>query len=118
METPAIPPATQSVVFCRNGFSLYQYGGLVRPHLMLNQMVQYNTLMNTAVIHSLPALFSTTPCSFLLVSEDSESLVVFIPLPKWRKKLLSYEVLQVSIRLRGSRLCYRAGGEDTQYACA
>lgn len=117
--TTATQTATKSVVFCRNGFSLYQYGGLARPHLMLNQMVQYNIRINTAVTDRLPAPSNTTPCSFLLVFEDSDSLIALIPLPKWRKKPLSREGhrCQYACAGAGSVVTGRVAGH-TQHACA
>ena len=46
-------------------------------------------------------------------------MIVYNPLPKWRKEKHSCWGLLVTIRLRRSRLCYcGAGGEHPQHACA
>lgn len=118
-QPPSPPPQASFFVAMGFLFSLLIWRpGKATPDAG-TKLVQYNIPMNTAIADSLPDPSNTTPCSFLLLPEDFKGTRAHIPLPKWRKEKLSCEGLQVTIRLRGRRLCgYWAGGEHAQRACA
>ena len=86
--TAAIQPDTKSIVFRRDGFSFLftnMAPGPATPDAGTKKS-STTSLGVLAVTDSLPALANTTLCSFLFMPEDSQDIVVYIPLPKWRKE--------------------------------
>lgn len=80
-------------------FSLYQYGGLLQPHLML----EANNPRQRAYEYYCRRQHTSATQPHIVVTEDSKGRVAQTPLPKWRKEQLSCAGRQVTIRLRGRR---------------